>query len=348
MAERTLTPGQLNRALLVRQMLLSRGRLSVPRTLESLGGLQTQYAPSGYIGLWSRVSGFARADLTRALERRTAVQATLLRATIHLVSPRDFHWFAEGVRSSRRAWWLSAARHVDEPTVLVAAAKVRKLLAGGPLPKDRIVEALGPDAVIFAGVGLWLDMVRVPPSGTWERRRADLFGLAETWLGPPPPGLSPQAGLALLARRYLAAFGPARRQDIALWAGVPEQTLNPALDGLPLRRFRDEQGRQLLDVRAGALPDARTPAPVRFLPTWDATLLVHARRTQILAEEHRPLVFNTKTPHSVPTFLVDGHVAGTWKREGARVLVQPFERLSRRAREELRDETAALEAFLSG
>ena len=59
-----------------------------------------------------------------------------------------------------------------------------------------------------------------------------------------------------------------------------------------------------------------TPAPVRFLPTWDATLLVHARRTQILPERFRPMVFDTKTPHSVPTFLVDGQVAGTWRVEG--------------------------------
>ena len=61
------------------------------------------------------------------------------------------------------------------------------------------------------------------------------------------------------------------------------------------------------------------PAPVRFLPVWDATLLVHARRTRILPEDFRPKLFNTKTPHSFPCFLVDGQVAGTWKHHGGRV-----------------------------
>jgi hypothetical protein len=159
--------------------------------------------------------------------------------------------------------------------------------------------------------------------------------------------VSPEAGLALLTRRYLGAFGPARREDIASWAGVPAKTLLPILESLPLRRFRDEQGKELLDIRSGALPDPGAPAPVRFLPTWDAALLVHARRTQILSEEHRHLVFNTKTPHSVPTFLVDGHVAGTWKQEGTKVVVLPFERLPNGAREELSGETKALEAFLA-
>ena len=347
MAERTLTQEHLNRALLARQMLLVRQPISVPKALERLGGLQTQYAPSGYIGLWSRLQGFARNDLTRALDRRSAVQATLLRATIHMVSAADFYPFAEGVRASRRAWWLSAARQVDESTVITAAAQVEDLLKAGPLPREQIAKRLGIDAPLFGGVGLWLDMVRVPPTGTWERRRADTYGLARDWLGPQPASVSPEAGLALLARRYLGAFGPARRENIASWAGVPARSLLPILEGLPLRRFLDEQGNELLDIRSGALPDPGVRAPVRFLPTWDATLLVHARRTQILSEEHRPLIFNTKTPHSVPTFLVDGHVAGTWKQEGTKVVALPFERLPKDAREELRDETKALESFLA-
>jgi len=95
----------------------------------------------------------------------------------------------------------------------------------------------------------------------------------------------------------------------------------------------------------GPLPDPRTPAPVRLLPVWDATLLVHARRTQILPEWYRPLVFNTKTPHSVATFLVDGTVAGTWRYERGRVLLHPFERLSATARRDLEAEAQRLAAF---
>ncbi|HLF68829.1 MAG TPA: crosslink repair DNA glycosylase YcaQ family protein, partial [Gaiellaceae bacterium] len=90
MAQRVLTQRELNRALLARQLLLERSRLPVPRALERLAGIQNQYAPNAYIRLWSCLEGFRRDDLTRALERRTVVQATLLRATIHVVSKRDF------------------------------------------------------------------------------------------------------------------------------------------------------------------------------------------------------------------------------------------------------------------
>lgn len=84
---------------------------------------------------------------------------------------------------------------------------------------------------------------------------------------------------------------------------------------------------------------------MRFLPTWDAALLVHARRTGILPERYRPLVFSTKNPPSVPTFLVDGAVAGTWRYEGGRVKIEPFERLDRAVQRELNREAEGLAAF---
>jgi Winged helix DNA-binding domain len=84
---------------------------------------------------------------------------------------------------------------------------------------------------------------------------------------------------------------------------------------------------------------------VRFLPTWDATLLAHARGTQILPERHRGRVFNTRTPHSVPTFLVDGAVAGSWRHEQGRVRLEPFAPLPRQARAELDEEAERLAAF---
>ena len=87
---RVLTERELNRAVLARQLLLERAAVPIPRALERMCGLQDQYAPNGYIGLWTRLASFRRDDLTRALERKTVIQATLMRATIHLVSRRDY------------------------------------------------------------------------------------------------------------------------------------------------------------------------------------------------------------------------------------------------------------------
>lgn len=341
-----MTERELNRALLARQGLLDRATSPIPRMLERVGGLQTQYAPSGYVGLWSRLDGLERADLTRALERRVVVQATVLRSTIHMVSSRDYYPLLEAIRRERRSWWLRVARRDATAAALEdAARRIRELLADGPRRRVEIMKELGLDTPTWNGAGLWVDLVRVPPSGTWEQRRADRYAAAEDWLGPSTATFD--EGLDLVVRRYLGAFGPGSRKDIATWAGLAPSTLAPAIDRLKLRRFRDERGDELLDLPRAPLPSADTPSPPRFLPTWDATLLVHARRTQILPEAYRPRIFNTKTPHSVNTFLIDGRVAGTWREERGRIRASPFARISREDRRVLDEEAERLAAFMA-
>jgi Winged helix DNA-binding domain len=344
--ERVLTQRELNRALLERQFLLSRRRETLPRALERLGGIQAQYAPSMYIGLWSRLAGFERDSLTRALERRSVVQATLMRSTIHLVSAGDFWPFAAGTRDARWESWQRAYRNRG-PTPQAATATARRLdrmLAGETRSRSELLE--GIDGPLFGLASTRLNLLRVPPSGTWERRRADLFGRAEDWIGPAPE-ISAEEGIDLLIRRYLRAFGPASVADVASWAGTQITPVKKALERIELRQFRDESGGLLVDLPRAPLPSADTPAPARFLPTWDATLLVNCRRTQILPEEHRPKIFHVKNPQSESTFLVDGGVAGTWKVEGGRVRLNPFGRLRREDRDELEAEGERLVLFLS-
>jgi DNA glycosylase AlkZ-like len=341
---RVLTQRELNRALLARQLLLERSRLPIPRALERVAGLQTQYAPSGYVGLWTRLENFSRDDLTRALERRSVAQGTLMRTTIHLASARDYAIFNAAVRDVRREQWLSARRgKVDKRRVETAAKKAAKLLADGPLRRDDLVAGLDADSMIWNGVGVFVDLVRAPPSGTWDRRRADVFALADEWVGMS--NVTQEEAVQHLVRRYLGGFGPANVRDIADWAGLPQPTITKALEGLRPRRFRDEAGRELVDVPRAPLPDPDTPAPVRFLPTWDATLLVHARRTQILVEDDRPRVFNPRTPQSVASFIVDGQVAGTWKFVRGSIRVEPFRKLDRAVQRELDAEAERLVEF---
>jgi DNA glycosylase AlkZ-like len=336
---RTLSERELNRALLARQLLLERVKTPIPRALERMGGLQAQYAPSMYIGLWTRLESFERDQLTRALERRSVVQGSMMRATIHLVSKRDYWPFVVGIRRAQRTWWLRThGGDLDAKTIAANDRKVRRAFDGGTLMTRAELEAVLGTRLGLAG--LFIDLVRVPPSGTWERRRADLYALAEDWVGPE--SATESDGIELLVRRYLQGFGPARPAEIADWASLDVRTTRQALERLELRRFRDEQGKELVDLRRLPLPDEDTPAPVRFLPVWDATLLVHARRTQILPERHRPRIFNVRTPQSANTFLVDGQVAGTWRYEKGRVKVEPFGRLSKSVRAELNDEAERL------
>jgi hypothetical protein len=338
-SEPVLTQRELNRTLLERQFLLKRRKLAIPRALERIGGIQAQYAPSMYIGLWSRLGGFQRDQLTRALERRTVIQGTLMRSTIHLVSREDYWPIAVAIRECRRAAWLRY--HKGKPTeaeVKKVARLLRKRMQEGASARKELIE--GIDTPAFNGAQQWLDIVRVPPSGTWERRRADKYGLAEEWIDSVE--VTPAEGRELLVRRYLQGFGPGAPKEIGDWAGLPPRELNELLETLELRRFRDESGGLLVDLPRLAIAPEDASAPARFLPIWDATLLVHARRTQILPEKHRPKVFNTKTPQSMETFTVDGQVAGAWKWEKGRVRLRPFGRLSKDARLELEDEAERL------
>jgi hypothetical protein len=350
--ERVVSTRELNRALLARQLLLQRSKLGLTKAVEQLGGLQAQYAPSSYIRLWSCLERFALADLTCALERRRLVQATLLRSTIHVVARGDYWPFVAGTLRFREEWLRRTHwKLLGDVDVRAAAAEVAGTLGDGVLGRDELLEICRryePSRPTLVWNGLPLELVRVPPSGTWERRRADLYATAEAWIGRSDA--DEDAGLEHLLRRYLRGFGPARVADAASWAGVPVTALQAAAERLRLRTVRDQEGKRLLDVPRAPLPAADVPAPVRFLPTWDATLLVHGRRTQILPERFRPLVFNTKTPNSFPTFLVDGAVAGTWRSERtggkATLRLEAFEPLPRAAKRDLRDEAERLVRFV--
>lgn len=342
MAEATLTQRALNRALLARQLLLERAEMPIPDAIEQVGGLQTQYSPSGYVGLWTRLRGFRRDELTAALEDRSVIQATLLRATIHMVSRREYWSYAIGVRRARRAWALRlpVATGNGAQSMLDRAERVRLELADGP----RTVKELGSLGGGFLGsLGVWVDLVRVPPSGTWERRRADRLALAADWVGPPDT--TEEAGLTHIVRAYLRAFGPAAWKDIASWAGLQIADVRRGAEGLALRPYRDEDGHALVDLEDAPPPDPGAAAPVRFLPHWDAVLLVHARRTGVLPEAYRPRIFSTKNPFSVGTYLVDGAVAGAWSVRDGHVVLEPYVDLDPRVRKAVEQEREALEVF---
>jgi hypothetical protein len=309
-----------------------------------LAGIQNQYALNAYIRLWSCLEKFERAQLDRALERRAVIQRTLMRETIHIVSRGDAPLLAAAIRRSGQEWWRRVNKvDVDmKPFARRAHAFFRGTVRTRKEVEQFLKENEFPRASLW-GFAHWLDLVRAPPAGTWDHRRADLFALAEEWVGMLD--VDEQTAMEHLVRRYLGGFGPASANDIANWSKIPVTRLKPVLERIGLRRFLDEDGKELLDVPRAPLPHPETPAPVRFLPTWDAILLVHARRAGIIDEEYRKRIFHVKAPQSFPTFLVDGRVAGTWRHENGRVKLDPFERISRETRRDLNEEAEWLAAF---
>jgi len=181
------------------------------------------------MGLWSRLEGFERDDLTRALERRSVIQAMMMRNTIHIASKGDYWPLILAIRAERKKAWSRRVQRATDREVERAADKLRTALSGGSLSLKEM-KTLAGDVWRPA---IWVDLVRIPPSGTWERRRADLYALAEDWIGPPP-ALSEDDAVDDLVRRYLGTFGPASRRDIAAWAGMRVGAVTPALDRLKL------------------------------------------------------------------------------------------------------------------
>jgi hypothetical protein len=338
--ERVLTLRELNRALLERQMLLKRKRLGVQEAVERLCALQAQYSLSPYIALWSRLTGFQRDELTRALEEREVVKSTLFRITLHITSARDYPYFA--------AAFLPAAQEMTARVTPEQTAKLsRKVHAASkkPLTHEQL-EALAAEEM----GGRWrtrilAPLLHLPPSGTWRFWGTPTLLGMKTWLGVDLPDR--EEGAKRIVERHLAAFGPATQQDLLRFAGVRVGDLRPGLEQLELRAFRDERGRKLLDLPRAPLPDGETPAPIRFLPKWDSSILAYAppERTRILPEKFRSTVIR-KNGDVLPTVLVDGFVAATWNIDRKRGLeIEPLRRLTKAERAEIDEEGERLVEF---
>jgi hypothetical protein len=246
----TLSARQLNRALLARQLLLKRARLPIPAALDQLAGIQNQYAPNAYIRLWSCLAGFGRDDLTKAYESSAVVQGTLMRGTIHTVSAADYHPLVAAIREPRQAW--SRRIHKDDDADRAEAlARVRKGLER-PLNRAQYLELLkGASRAVQQTIDTDAEILRVPPSGTWARRRAHIYGLADNYIDHRD--VDAEAGRAQLVRRYLAGFGPSTPDEIATFCGIPLTTLRPTIEAMDLRPFQDEAGAKMVDVPDGEL-----------------------------------------------------------------------------------------------
>lgn len=346
---RPLTLRDLNRATLARQMLLAREAAPAVETVERLGGMQAQLARPPFIGLWTRLRGFDRDELLRAVTDRTVVRGTLWRGTLHLVTARDYLAF----RPVLRAMLAGGLQRIlgDRLKSLDAeglVATARAILDERPRPFDEIRPLLaaaghpGDERALGYAVRMLLPLLQLPSGGTWGWDAKAPFGVAETWIGAP---LERSEAPHELVRRYLAAFGPATPADASAWSGV--RGLKAAFEELrpELVSFRDERGRELFDVPDAPRPPGDADAPVRYLPEYDNLVLAHADRARVLADEHKRRLISPNL-QVAPAFLVDGQVAGTWKMERARgaavLAVQPFAQLPKGARPALVEEGDAL------
>jgi hypothetical protein len=351
-----LTVRHLNRALLARQHLLTRVEMPASEMIAHLVGMQSQAPNDPYIGLWTRLHHFQPEELSRLMVNRHVVRGSLMRGTIHLVISDDYLALRPVMQEMHERSFPQTAEgkllpNESLPKILRDA---RDLLEMEPLTTGELGDRLAPLYPEIRSRGLawaarsYLPLVQTTPRGVWGESQQATWALAEQWIGRPlETNIAPDRMLI----RYLKAFGPATIADMQAWSGLKSLRQIIARLRPQLRVFRNEQGQELFDVTDGILPDADTPAPVRFLPGFENALLGFKDRTRIISDERRRVI-SGRNGLFLSTYLVDGFVAGTWRvqeeRGQALLVLTPFESHDRETLSELENEGRALVAFLCG
>lgn len=334
----SLTRRELTAALAARQLLLERASLSPAEAIRRLTPLQGQHPPAPYIALAARLEGFTREALEAAIEARAVVKTTIMRLTLHLADAGDYPAYAQLSRQSWLRKWRATYPRLDEEKV---AAELGAWLTE-PRTNTEIREHVRasydgvPDfsyaPVMF--VRTLLPVVQLPPAGFYDdTRRKTAFVI------DPRPRPDRVDAAAHVIRRYLAAFGPAQKRDVAAWLGAAQADFAEAWERVETVTYRDEHGRTLLDLPGQPLPPADTPLPPRLLGHWDQALLAYQDRERIIPPEVAPLQL---TLSGSPTVTVDGRVAASWelRREGddVTVTIEPHADIPRSSRAAIRGE----------
>ncbi|MBW4721393.1 winged helix DNA-binding domain-containing protein [Saccharothrix obliqua] len=354
MSASTLSTRALNRATLARQFLLDRADVPVLDAVAHLGGLQAQEPQEPFTGLWSRLRAFDPAALDELLIGRRVVRTHLMRRTIHLVTADDaVAWRARHDAMLRQRVLGVYRRELAGVDLAELAAAAQEVLADEePRSMAEVGRALaarwpatGPRPLGEMVAAALVPMVQLPPRGLWRAKGGVRMVRLSSWLGRPIDPLVDGVDVvgAALARRYLAAFGPAAVADLRAWCGLAGLPGAVAAIRGELVSFRDEHGRELVDLPGAPRPDPDTPAPVRFLPAFDNAVLGYDDRSRIIDHAHRGL-----SVAGARVVLVDGRVAATWTVADDVVVVTPLRDFTGTERAGVAEEGHAVASFLTG
>jgi len=312
--------------------------------------MQAQHSPAPYIGLWSRLRGFERTDLESALLEDRVLKTSLMRGTLHLITAREYPIYRVAIPSGFPIYRDMVKQLEADGTDLDSIRqRVLSRVLEGPISRTELRTLA---AALLPGHHVeWGGFAVIAATGFLINGREDgLFGRFQgtTYRLGPEAAHDLDEARRHVVMAYLRAFGPASRGDLAQWSGEPAAWFQRAIESLDLVELRSHDGRRLLDLPDGGRADAEAPAPVRFLGKWDNLLLSYDRRERVLSDEFRRVVIR-KNGDLLPTFLVDGFVAGHWEaplRGRAVLTLTALARLDRRRRAAVETEGAALLAWL--
>jgi DNA glycosylase AlkZ-like len=328
-----------------------RGQLLVPTTeaarnatqlLHAIGGVQAQEQPAAALAVRARTTGLLAEAVEQArLVERSIIRTWAMRGTLHLLASEDVGWLLALLgptfmaASSRRRAELG----LDADTTDRGVRALRKLLAAnGPQTRAQIAERLDAQGIPVAGQALihligYAALAGVVCQGP-DHEGKPAYVLLADW-ADMGKALAPEAAAAELARRYLAAYGPATPEDLATWSGLARGVVRDAW-----QRISDEvievkvAGRAtwLLAAHTARLDERPDERPsVRLLPGYDTYLLGYRTRELAVTATHARLV-HPGGGVLRPVLLVDGRAAGVWRSTPRKrqlvIVVKPFAELT--------------------
>jgi len=345
-----LSTRALNRATLDRQLLLARHTMPAAEAIEHLVGMQAQAPLSPYVGLWTRLDGFTPSELSKLVVNAEAVRGNLMRATVHLVTARDYLKLRPltQIVLERSYFGQPFGKKLTGADPEKAAAEGLKLLKAQPRNRSELGKALGekypqadPTALSFL-LSYVAPVIQLPPRGVWGSKGAAVLAPAAQWLGKTIPKKPTPKLLEEMVLRYLAAFGPATVMDAQMWSGLTK--LREIVERLGKRVVRLEG--DLWDLPDAPRPEEDTPTPVRFLPEYDNLLLSHADRSRFIDDGRRvPLPPGNGAAYG--TVLVEGMYRADWRAVKGEIVVEPFGKLTKAQKSAVDAEAAALAQFLA-
>lgn len=297
-------------------------------------------APTCYLACAARLEGFRVADLDRELyEHRSLVRLRCMRGSAYVEPVDAVGSIMAATREEKAMARIVKAAGISEAEYERLAERVEDELRGGePATVAELRTRLGdaPKALnyVVALMGRTGRVARATVKGGWK---SDVYAYAlwKDWVGEPLPEVDPGVAHADLARRYLAAYGPAAPGDLRWWAGWNARQVKGALTALGDEAARVEVDGVEMLVLAGELDALEATEPdagrgTRLLPVWDSWFMGYRDRSRQVAEADYGNVYD-KAGNGTSTVIADGVAAGVWELEEAdesavAVRVAPFGR----------------------
>ncbi|MCW2786243.1 MAG: hypothetical protein JWP74_2760 [Marmoricola sp.] len=350
----TISTRSLTRTLWLRQQLVpgQRSAAGVTPMVNHLIGLQAQDNLPPYLSLAARIDGFVPADLSERLQTRKLVRMLTMRGTVHVLTPGDALTLRGWVQPALDR--VSASNQLSRPAADLSTealdAVARSFLGDGDRALTDLAAVLAaafpgvPEAALRNVVRERLPLVQAPPRGLWKRRGGVSYAYADRFVGQP----FATADVEDLVLRYLAAYGPATAADMTKWSLVTR--LGPVFTAMHragrLTTVTDDTGRTLYDVPGAPIADADLELSPLLLGTYDNVFLSHADRDRIAPEPARKGWMGPNGGLGATLFL-DGLLAGLWRVEDGRVVIEPFSSPTKAQQRGIDAEIVRVEALLT-